>query len=376
MNSRVIVGAVALCASTARVAAAAPGGVVAEPEEIVAAELAKPVVPAADTAAPVLTAHEVWSAVGIELVKQHVLLAMLDLRVELVRDASRTWFLQLTNTRTSCHASRAVGNFDVLSDARVRTLAYEVTSLIASSRCGVLPTPEPALARPTPRLQPWVRWAGASYAATSAALLLAISQTVKQPNLSLSFTHAPSAFISTGFMLGIAGGGATLFVPDHDARPLLELTVASSTALQALAVAQVPERGVPAFGEYAVASGYALTSVLVGVDWALSSRQSMLSAPAWATERDVPQRAISPYVVYGPAVLGSLVSLSRAFAPGMGSDDRELTLGLGSYALLPAVAGLVLGIADSRRRIEPESSEPWIAGGPRGSFGLSVGGWL
>ncbi len=137
--------------------------------------------------------------------------------------------------------------------------------MIESSRCGVLPTPEAMQLPPSPKLAPWVRPVGGVYAAISGASLFATSQS-HEPNLSLSFSHAPSAFLSSGFMLGIAGGSATLFVPDHAARPLLELTVASSTALQALALAQKPERGVPAFGEYAVASGYALTSALVGID--------------------------------------------------------------------------------------------------------------
>ena len=368
MQGRASVGAVALLAFTSHVAVAAPGGVVPEPNQVVASA-------AADSGAPELTGHEVWSAVGIELVKQRVLLAMLDLRVGFERDPSGTWFLNLTNSRSNCHATRAVGSFDVMSEARARTLAYEVTSLIESSRCGVLPAPAADVLPPAPKLSPWVRPVGAVYAVTSGAMLFAISQS-REPNLSLSFSHAPSALLSSGFMLGIAGGGATLFVPDHAARPLLELTVASSTALQGLALAQSPERGVPAFGEYAVASGYALTSALIGVDWALSSRESMLSAPAWATERDVPRRAISPYIVYAPAVLGAVVSLSRAFAPGMRGNDRELTLALGAYALLPAATGLTLGIAGSHRHTQKEAPEPWIAGGPHGSLGLTVGGWL
>jgi hypothetical protein len=369
MAGRAVIGVVALLAFTAQTAAAAPGGLITKPTE--AASEASPGV----AAVAELTPPEVWRAVGIELVKQRVLLAMLELRVAFERDASGTWFLHLMNSRTGCHAERAVGSFGVMSQARARELACEVTSLIESSRCATLPSATSSPPRSAPTLASWVRPAGVVYATTSGLLLLAISQE-RPPNLSLSFRHAPSAFVSSGFMLGLAGGGATLVVPDHDARPLLELTVASSTALLALAAAQAPERGVPAFGEYAVASGYALTSVLVGIDWALSPHQSLLGAPAWATERDQPRRAVSPYIVYAPAVIGALVSLSRALAPGMGGDDRELTLGLGTYALLPAAGGMALGIVGAQRQVEKERPEPWIAGGPHGSLGLTVGGWL
>lgn len=369
MKGKAFTRALALLALSGQMAQAAPGALLSGPFDGLALAPAEAALPGA------LTPYEVWNAVGIELVKQRVLLAMLSLRVEFARDESGTWFLHLTNTDSGCLASRAVGNFDFVSDDRARTLAFEVTSLIQSSRCGVLPSSRKALPKAPARLARWVRPAGAVYAATSGLLLFAIS-TTEPPNLSLAFNHAPSAFISSGFMLGAAGGTATLFVPERAARPLLELTVSSSTALQALAAAQVPERGVPAFGEYAVASGYALSSLLLGLDWALSPASSMLEAPAGATARDVPERALSPFVVYAPAVLGAVVSLSRALSPRMRGSDRELTIGLGSYALLPAATGLALDLLSSHRSTENAPLEPWIAGGPGGSWGLTLGGSL
>jgi hypothetical protein len=41
---------------------------------------------------------------------------------------------------------------------------------------------------------------------------------------------------------------------------------------------------------------------------------------------------------------------------------------------LPAASGLVLGVLSSQRSTEKELPEPWLAGGPTGSFGLTVGG--
>jgi hypothetical protein len=373
MKGGVLTSALALLALSGQAALAAPGAVRGASRERLD-RLA--VEPAAAVAAPLpLTPHEVWTAVGVELVKQRVLLAMLSLRVEFARDDSGSWFLHLTNIQSGCHASRTVGSFEVMSPDRARTLAFEVTSLIQSSRCGVLPASTTAVPRAPARLAPWVRPAGGVYAATSGLLLFAIS-TTEPPNLSLSFEHMPSALVSTGFMLGTAGGTATLFVPKRAARPLLELTVSASTALQAWAAAQVPERGVSAFGEYAVASGYALSSLLLGADWALSPADSMLEAPAGATARDAPERAFSPYIVYAPALLGAVVSLSRALSPGMHGNDRELTLALGTYALLPAATGLTLGLLSSRRSAEKQLPEPWLAGGPGGSLGLTLGGSL
>jgi hypothetical protein len=372
MKGKAATGLMVLLALVASSVSAAPGAVTGGPIEAVDPE---PAVNGEAASGSSLSAYDVWNVVGVQLVKQHVLLAMLDLRVEFVRDASGRWFLHLDNFRTGCHASRDVGAFDVMTDDRARALAFEVTSLIRSSQCGFLSTSPAASVPARPALAPWVRPAGGVYAATSGLLLWGIS-TSSAPNLSLSFAHAPSAFMSSGLMLGMAGGGATLFVPPRAARPLLELTVASSTALQALALARLPERGIPAIGEYAVASGYSLTSALIAVDWAASPSASTLEAPRGATERDVPRRAISPYIVYAPALIGAAVSLSRALAPGMARDDRELTLGLGTYALVPAAVGLAVGVVSSSRATENELPEPWIAAGPRGSFGLTLGGSL
>lgn len=58
----------------------------------------------------------------------------------------------------------------------------------------------------------------------------------------------------------------------------------------------------------------------------------------------------------------------------MRGSDRELTLGLGSSALAPATAGMVLGVLDRRRSEQREPPERWLASGPRGSVGLTLGG--
>jgi hypothetical protein len=188
-----------------------------------------------------------------------------------------------------------------------------------------------------------------------------------------SGSSACCAFLFSGLGLGVGGGLATLLVPEQYARPTLELSVASSLSLATLAWAQTPEPGLPAYGEYAAASGYALTTALIGLDAAWSSPRAMLHAPAAATQRDVPERALSPWLVYSPAVLGGLVSASRAFAPKLDAENRELAAGLALLELTPATMGLLLGVLDSRRR-EREPYEPWLAGGPFGSLGMSAGG--
>jgi hypothetical protein len=78
--------------------------------------------------------------------------------------------------------------------------------------------------------------------------------------------------------------------------------------------------------------------------------------------------------VYSPAVLGGMVSLARAFDPDMHGDAREGTIAAGLVALTPATLGLVMGVVGSKRSEEHEAPEAWIAGGPRGSVGLTVGG--
>ena len=177
-----------------------------------------------------------------------------------------------------------------------------------------------------------------------------------------------------GVLVGIAGGAGTVLVPDPHARPLLELTLGTSIALQSLALASAPEPGVPAYGEYAVASGYALSSLLVGLDWALSPSSSMLDVVDRATPREAPRRAISPYVTYTPALVGALVSLSRALRPSISGGDREIAIGFGSYALLPAASGLIMGVVSASRRQEVPAT--WLGAGPRGSWGITLGGSL
>jgi hypothetical protein len=340
--------------------------------------------PDAATAAPVvdaaaggtsLTAPQLGRAVENALAKRRILLSMQNLRLQFTRDASGTWFVHLTNFRSGCEATQAIGSFEQLSEDRVRSLELVVRELAERSGCGALTAEAAPSPPPAPTLPSWVRPASAVYAGASALMLVGLAAT-QPPNLSLSFKHEPSAVLSSAFIAGFAGGTATLFVPDQAARPLLELTVFSSTALQALAVGLVPEQGVQAFGEFAVAGGYALSTALVGLDWALSSPAAMLQASNGATEYDVPRRSLSPWLVYAPATLGAVVSLSRAIGPEMGRTDRELAAAYGAYALVPAVSGLVLGVLGSRRSVETEPPELWIADGPFGSAGLTLGGCL
>lgn len=354
-----------------RVAGAVPGEVVAP-----APESARATAPAPDApvGATTLNPGEVSSAVGAELAKRHVQLSLLGLRSHFARDSSGTWFVELTNLRDASRATLALGNFDTLSDERIRALATQVSSLIASSwqieTSGPVVESTPAHAE----LAGWVRPAALTYAAASATVLVALA-TSESPNFSMSYADAPSALLSTGMFVGIAGGGTALFAPEQAARPLLELTVTTSTALQALGAALSREPGLSPVGEYAVASGYALTSALLAADWALSPPAAMLEAPAGSTRRESPTRAISPWIVYAPSVLGAVVSLSRSFTPGA-SDNRGLSLALGTYALVPSTLGLVLGVTSAHREPESEPKDSWIAGGPSGSYGLTIGGSL
>ena len=322
-----------------------------------------------------LLPSSVSKAVADELARRRLLLAMHDLRLDFRRDQSGTWFLHIANTRTGCEASEPVGSFDSLSRPRIDALAFSASSLVERSHCGVL-TPEPS-GEPLPaakaRLAPWVRTVGGVWAGSSALALTAVWLT-DDPKLPASFAHAPSATLFSGLGVGLAGGMSTIFVPERVARPMLEISMASSLALAALSFAQIPEPGVPAYGEYAVASGYAATAALIGVDAALSSPDAMLNAPASASAQDAPQRALSPWLVYTPAALGALVSVSRAFDPDMAGSDRELALGYGLSALVPASAGLLLGVLDRQRSEEREAPERWLASGPRGSLGLTLGG--
>jgi hypothetical protein len=333
--------------------------------------------PAAEevSAAPaVLLPSAVVKSVGDELARRRLLLAMNNLRLEFRRDQGGTWFLRIANTRSGCEATEPVGSFDGLSPARVEALAFAVTSLVERSHCGML-APEPSASSPRAevRLAPWVRPVGGVWAASSALAFTAVWLT-DDPQLPAGFAHAPSATLFSGLGVGFAGGVATMFVPERVARPMLEISVASSLALAALSFAQIPERGVPSYGEYAVASGYGATAALIAVDAALSSPDAMLKAPSGASARDVPQRALSPWLVYTPAALGALVSAARAFDPNMGGSDREMTLGYGLSALAPATAGLLLGVFDHRRSAAREPPERWLTSGPRGSFGLTLGG--
>ncbi|MES1186301.1 MAG: hypothetical protein ABUL60_20990 [Myxococcales bacterium] len=325
-----------------------------------------------------LLPSSVSKAVADELARRRLLLAMHDLRLDFRRDQSGTWFLRIANTRTGCEASEPVGSFDSLSRPRIEALAFSASSLVERSHCGVL-TPEPSAEpeadapRAKARLAPWVRSVGGVWAGSSALALTAVWLT-DDPKLPASFAHAPSATLFSGLGVGFAGGMSTIFVPERVARPMLEISMASSLALAALSFAQIPEPGVPAYGEYAVASGYAATAALIGVDAALSSPDAMLSAPAGASAQDAPRRALSPWLVYTPAALGALVSVSRAFDPDMAGSDRELALGFGLSALVPASAGLLLGVLDRQRSEEHEAPERWLASGPRGSLGLTLGG--
>ena len=317
---------------------------------------------------PAPSPEEVSREVGQQLARQRLLLSMHHLRAEFTRDAEGAWFLVIENVKTGCRASKPLGIFHVLSRERIEALAYATTSLIEESRCGTL-TPEPVSGpRLEPRLSPWVRPVGGAWAAISVAFWMN-----DDPKLPADLAHAPSALFFTGLGVGTVGGVATMLVPREQARPVLELSVASSLALSLAGLVHDPEPGVPAYGEVAAASGYALTAALLGVDAVWSAPRAMLQAPPGATAADVPQRALSPWVVYSPAILGGLISATRAFSPSLSGDKREIAASLAAVELVPASLGLLLGLLD-RKRSEHEPYEPWLSGGPPGSVGMSAGG--
>jgi hypothetical protein len=304
--------------------------------------------------------------VGDELARRHLLLAMHQLRMDFQRDGSGAWFLRVDNTETGCNATEAVGSFDVLSPERVQALALDVTSLIARTRCGEL-SPEVARVEEPQRFRDasWARPVGGVVATAS---LLGMAAFWATDDRQLAIDTRAGASLYSGLAVGFVGGVTTLFVPERAARPALELTVASSWALQSLAFGFAPERGVPTYGEYAAAAGYGLSAALIGADWAWSSQDSRRARESGA------QRGLSPWLVYGPATVGALVSLSRVFTPDLRETDREIAAGLGVYELAPAVTSLILGVVRSKRHEERTPYEPWLASGPRGSYGLTVGG--
>jgi hypothetical protein len=353
-------GLVAATAFHAWTALGAPGAVIPDDSGAEASSVAP-------TAAPSLTSRQVSKAVGDELARRRLLLAMHQLRMEFQRDGSGTWFLRIDNTKTGCNATEALGAFDVLSPERVQALVSSVTSLVERSHCGTLsPEEEHGESLGPSRPAGWARPVG-GVVATASLLGMAAFCATDDPLTAID-TRAGLALYS-GLGVGFVGGVTTLFVPERVARPTVELTLASSLALQSLAFGWAPEPGVPAYGEYSAAAGYGLSAALIGADWALSHPHSREARELGATPR-----AISPWLVYGPATLGALVSVSRAFSPDMKESDREIAAALGLYELAPAVTGLVLGVVGSGRREERAPYEPWIATGPRGSYGLTLGG--
>ena len=165
-----------------------------------------------------LTPSALKKAVGDELARRTLLLAMHDLQIDFRRDESLTWFLRITNTASGCEATEAVGSFDDLSRARIEALAYTVSALVERSRCGVLsPEVEVAPSRTEPRVASWVRPVGGVYAASS-ALAFGSFWLTDDPLLPASFSSAPSATLYAGLGVGFAGGMSTLFVPERAAR--------------------------------------------------------------------------------------------------------------------------------------------------------------
>jgi hypothetical protein len=310
-----------------------------------------------------LTAERVKYGVGLELARRGLQLVEFGVRLRFEREAQGEWFAQLDNPHTGCELSTSAGSFDVLSVERAQSIALALEPLIA--RCANL-SPAAAQAR-RESASAWVKPTAGAHAAVSAITLLGLSAS-SPPNASLDLSHAPNAALVSGLGVAILGGGATLFVPPSIGERTLPLSFFSSGALLGLGFALAPEPGVPSYSGFALASGYALTSALLGLDWALHP----ISA---ASEDDIgssvatPSRLRAGWACYLPAVAGSLASMAPALAPSLSAEDRELVLGLGGVALIPAGVGIALSAS------EPRAQAPLVVGaGPRGSAGLSLRG--
>lgn len=312
-----------------------------------------------------LTAERVKYGVGLELARRGLQLVDFGVRLGFKREAQGEWFAHVHNPQTGCELSTSAGSFDVLSVERAQSIAVALEPLIA--RCATL-SPAAAEAR-RERASAWVKPTAGVHAVVSVIALLGLSGS-SPPNASLDLSHAPSAALVSGLSVAALGSGATLFVPSAVAERTLPLSFFSSAALVGLGFALAPEPGVPRYSGFALASGYALTSALLGLDWALYPISAVSEDDVGSSLSDAaPSPLRAGWGCYLPAVVGSLASMAPALAPSLSSEDRELVLGLGGVALIPAGVGIALSASERR------AQAPVVVGaGPRASAGLSLSG--
>jgi hypothetical protein len=308
-----------------------------------------------------LTAERVKTDVGVELARLGLQLVDFGVRLDFKRERAGEWFAHVDNPRTGCELSTSAGTFDALSVERAQSIALALEPLIA--RCATV-EPSAADAR-RERASAWVKPTAAVHAGVSLLGLLSLSGS-SPPNLSLALSHAPSSAAVAGFSVATLGSGITLFLPREMGERTLPLSFFSSGALLSLSIALGPEQGVPTYSGYSLMSGYALTSAWLAIDWAVHPVESAGDAEPRAS---APSAVRASWACFVPAAVGSVVSMAPALAPTLEADDRELVLGLGSLALVPAVVGIALSAS------ERHSPTPLVVGGgPRASAGLSLSG--
>jgi hypothetical protein len=370
--------------------------------DVVAAFIVSALAPAPEPALPPpprLEAAAVEKAVLDDLARRGVQPALIGRRVAIRRDASGTFFLQVSATEfPECSRTVALGSFEELSPMLVNALIDTITALFPLDQYCVAPLePDPprlrgvrmavdtvdSRARATTQLGIGEMMAGGA--------LLTLLAANHSPNIHLSYALPRDAFLSSASIVALGGGAASLF-SDDDVKPAV-VGITGFAAMGALFTGATlyDDGNAPGYTFASLAAGGYTTAAMIAVNAALrrppisrlrAARGELQSSSGDGTvtqaERDIANLAtpIPSVVTYAPLMIGGVIAGVPALASGFGDGDRNAVAGVGLGVALIGGIGMFLPEIQNQYRSFLEKADIVEASfgpgpGDRGGFSIS-----
>ncbi len=362
---------------------------------VVSAVAPAPVVDASTNAPPPLDEAAVEKAVGDELARRGVSLAMLGLRLHVERDASGTWFARIESRAVAtCHETLPIGRFELFSMPRTRSIADLVLPVVERQRACSPVSPRDdfrrfALDRALDEVEArtYTMSVVAGFEILTGGLMLTGLAAIDSPNVGLGFSTRLDALATVSSGLHVVGGATALLVHEDYRSPVVESTFIAGTGGFTTAVLLTSSKG-PTYAYASALAGPLGTSTLIALGAALRRppverlrrARTTLREDGFVQNIDETERDLlalpGPFpriVTYAPLIVGGLVTAYPGTIHGFDDDDELPLVGVG-YAYV-AIGTLLAVFPNPTQRYQSSVTivELWLAPGP-GDFGLSVEG--
>jgi hypothetical protein len=356
-----------------------------------------PVVDASANAPPPVDEAAVEKAVGDELARRGVSLAMLGVRLDIERDASGAWFARVENLVVStCRETLSLGRFELISEPRTRAIADLVMPVVERQRTCSPGAPSDdfrrfALDRALDDVEArtYAMSVVAGFEMLTGGLMLTGLAAIDSPDVGLGFSTRLDALATVSSGLHVVGGSTALLVPDDYRSPVVESSFIAGTGGFTTAILLTSSKG-PSYAYASALAGPLGTSMLIALGAALwrppvgrlRRARTELRDEGFAENIDDVERnllalpgSFPRIVTYAPLIIGGLVTAYPGTIHGFDDQDELPLVGVG-YAYVAVGTLLALFPSPTQRyQSSVTNVELSLAPGP-GDFGLSLEGTL